>query len=168
MLSNILSKEECASCRFCCSFRRQSAWETPLFTKEKIDELKKKYGEFDVKKYGDSYTLELSNIYKTDSEDEEAPCPFLDVQKGCILSEEDKPFDCKIWPLRVMENNGRRQIVLTPTCPSINKKPVDEVKKMVKGGLAQKIFEYADNMPDMVKEYRESYIYITDKKDGET
>lgn len=165
MLSKILSKEECAVCRFCCSFRRQSAWETPLFTKEKVNELRKKYGDFEVKEYGDSYTLELESMYKTDSEDEEAPCPFLDAQKGCILSDEDKPFDCKIWPLRVMDNNGNKEIVLTPTCPSINKKPVDEVKKLVKEGLGRKIFEYADNMPDMVKKYREDFIKISDDTD---
>jgi len=28
MLSKILSRKTCASCKFCCSFRRQSLWET--------------------------------------------------------------------------------------------------------------------------------------------
>lgn len=166
MLSNILSKEECAACRFCCSFRRQSAWETPLFTKEKVSELKQKYGEFEVKKYKDSYTLELSNLYKTDSEEEEAPCPFLDTEKGCILNEEDKPFDCKIWPLRVIEHNGRNHIVLTPTCPSINKKPIDDIRRLLSEGLGQEIFKYAQNMPDMVKEYREDFINIADSTES--
>lgn len=162
MLSKVLSKEECAACRFCCSFRRQSAWETPLFTKEKVEELKKKYGEFEVKEYNDSYTLELGNMYKTDSEDEEAPCPFLDSDRGCILNDDDKPFDCKIWPLRVMEENGRQYIALTPTCPSVNKS-VGELKELVRGGLGEQIFEYAQNMPDMVKGYRADFVEIMEK-----
>lgn len=163
MLSKILSKEECAACKFCCAFRRKSAWETPLFTKEKVDELKKKYGEFMVKPYKNSYTLDLSKLYKTDSEEEEAPCPFLDVERGCILSEEDKPFDCKIWPLRIMEQENQQYIVLTPTCPSVNKKPMEEIKQLVEEELGEKIFAYGDVMPDMVKEYRKDFIKIRRK-----
>lgn len=159
MLSKILSKEECAACRFCCSFRRQSAWETPLFTKDKVEELKEKYGEFEVKEYKDSYTLKLDNLYQTDSEEEEAPCPFLDDEKGCILSDEDKPFDCKIWPLRVMEKEGRQHIVLTPTCPSVNRS-ADKLKELVWEGLGREILQYAGDWPDMVKDYREDFIEI--------
>ena len=36
MLSSILSKSDCAECKFCCSFRRQSLWETPVFYEEDI------------------------------------------------------------------------------------------------------------------------------------
>jgi len=93
MLSKILSKDECASCKFCCAFRRQSAWETPLFTEEQVN---------------------------------------------------------------------RRVLMLTPTCPSINKKPVEEIIELAEQGLAKKIFAYADTMPDMVKEYRENFIKIAD------
>ena len=31
MLSSILAKSDCAACKFCCSFRRTSLWETPVF-----------------------------------------------------------------------------------------------------------------------------------------
>ena len=39
MLSKVLSKKSCADCRFCCSFRRCSLWETPLFPKEECEKL---------------------------------------------------------------------------------------------------------------------------------
>ena len=39
MLSKVLSKESCAKCRFCCSFRRQSLWETPLFPIDVVQRL---------------------------------------------------------------------------------------------------------------------------------
>ena len=41
MLSKVLSKETCAKCRFCCSFRRCSLWETPLFPKNECEKLSK-------------------------------------------------------------------------------------------------------------------------------
>ena len=41
MLSTILSKKQCAACKFCCSFRRQSLWETPLFPPEVVEKLSK-------------------------------------------------------------------------------------------------------------------------------
>ena len=41
MLSKVLSKNTCADCKFCCSFRRCSLWETPLFSKETMDKLEK-------------------------------------------------------------------------------------------------------------------------------
>lgn len=43
MLSKILKKSDCASCRFCCSFRRQSLWETPLFDLETKERLEKNF-----------------------------------------------------------------------------------------------------------------------------
>ena len=42
MLSKVLKKETCADCKFCCSFRRQSLWETPLFPVDIVEKLKKK------------------------------------------------------------------------------------------------------------------------------
>ena len=44
MLSKVLKKSTCADCRFCCSFRRCSLWETPLFPKETMEKLEKEYG----------------------------------------------------------------------------------------------------------------------------
>ena len=161
MLSKILSKEECAQCKFCCAFRRCSAWETPLFEKDKINGLMDKYGKFDIRDVDDapdSCTLELRGLYKTDSEDEEAPCHFLDADKGCILNDDEKPFDCKIWPLRVMKkSDGDIVIALTPTCPAINKLPVSIVKNLVNEELRDIIMEEAERNPNMIKEYVDGF-----------
>lgn len=160
MLSKILTKRECADCRFCCAFRRKSAWETPIFTKESIDKLKKEFGEFKVKKCKDSLTLDLSEEYRTKDSEEEAPCPFLDKLKGCMLNDEDKPFDCKIWPLRVMRKDKDIVIALTPTCPEINKVHIDKVKELVSNDIGDIIFEQAEKLPDMIKEYKEDFPVI--------
>lgn len=89
MLSKVLKKSTCAECRFCCSFRRCSLWETPLFPKETMEKLEKEYKAdkpdmsfnkivCDGFEYGQ---MELMYKYKTEDSEEEAACEFL-VQKG--------------------------------------------------------------------------------------
>ncbi|MCR4790179.1 MAG: hypothetical protein K5839_03775 [Treponemataceae bacterium] len=101
MLSKILSKEDCANCRFCCSFRRQSLWESPF---------------------------KLSASYQTQDENEEIPCDYLDKKSGCTLTDENKPFDCKIWPFRVMKDDDEIFITMATTCPALQKKSEKEIK----------------------------------------
>ncbi|MBO7413182.1 MAG: hypothetical protein J6U20_05905 [Fibrobacter sp.] len=170
MLSSILSKNTCAACKFCCSFRRQSLWETPLFPPEIAEKLQKtnEYGvtgEFapasdgarDAHESQNAYRLVLENNYRTDDPEEEVPCTFLDPERGCILKPEDKPFDCSIWPLRIMDKGGKLVIALTPTCPAIGATPSKALVDLVQGGLGEKIFEYAKTHPYIVKEYREGF-----------
>ena len=138
MLSKVLEKSTCAKCKFCCSFRRCSLWETPLFPENTVEKLERHGSyQFDMNddngKYG---RMHLQDSYNTDDENEEAPCFFLDPDKGCMLSYEDKPFDCKIWPLRIMKKDDEYVIALTPTCPSIGKEPSDELQKLVDDELS--------------------------------
>ena len=155
MLSSILSKTTCAACKFCCSFRRQSLWETPLFPPEVAEKLSKpnEYGV--VGEFRDGQII--LGGYRTDDSEEEVPCTFLDPQKGCILKGEDKPFDCSIWPLRIMDKGGKLVIALTPTCPAIGAVPNQALIDLVKNGLGEQIFEYAKTHPYIVKEYREGF-----------
>lgn len=152
MLSQILSKSSCAACKFCCSFRRQSLWETPLFPPEVVEKLSKpnEYGV--VGEFRDGQIV--LGGYKTADPEEEVPCTFLDLERGCILKPEDKPFDCSIWPLRIMDKDGELVIALTPTCPTIGATLRPELIELVQNGLAQKIFEYAKMHPEIIKEYR--------------
>lgn len=155
MLSRILSRETCAACKFCCSFRRQSLWETPLFPPEVVEKLSKpnEYGV--VGEFRDGQII--LGGYRTADPEEEVPCTFLDPHKGCILKPEDKPFDCSIWPLRIMRKDGELVIALTPTCPGIGATPRPELIELVKNGLGETILEYAKAHPYIVKEYREGF-----------
>ena len=160
MLSKVLTKAACAECKFCCSFRRQSLWETPLFPMETVE----KYGAEGIRflncgegdaRYG---RMDLEGNYRTKDSEEEVPCSFLDVKRGCILSEEDKPFDCKIWPLRIMrKQDGELVIALTPTCPEIGKQPPKIMEDLVRNGLGEKIYAYAAEHPFIIKEYKEGF-----------
>ena len=179
MLSKILSKTSCAACKFCCSFRRQSLWETPLFLPEVAEILSREneygvVGEFtsvyckirdaceirDAREAQIAFRLVLENNYRTDDPEEEVPCTFLDPQKGCILKGEDKPFDCSIWPLRIMNKDGKLVIALTPTCSAIGGMPSKALVELVQNGLGEKIFEYAQTHPYIVKEYKDGFPII--------
>lgn len=142
MLSKILSKQECAKCKFCCSFRRQSLWETPVFEwREKMD---------------------LLPLYKTQNPDEEVRCLYLEDEKGCTLSPQKKPFDCKIWPLRVVKTaaSNELKIVLEPTCPALQKLPLSQIKDFVNSELKETILEYANSHPEIVKDDSEFFIKL--------
>jgi len=158
MLSRVLSRSSCAACKFCCSFRRQSLWETPLFPPEVAEKLSKpnEYGV--VGEFRDGQII--LGGYKTGDPEEEVPCTFLDPEHGCILKGEDKPFDCSIWPLRIMRKDGELVIALTPTCPSIGAVPSQALVNLVENGLGEKIFEYAKTHPEIIKEYRVGFPII--------
>ena len=112
-------------------------------------------------KYG---RMHLQDSYNTDDENEEVPCFFLDSDKGCTLSYEDKPFDCKIWPLRIMKKDDEYVIALTPTCPSIGKEPSDELQKLVDDGLGDIIYDYAKTHPFIIKDYKEGFPVLMVRK----
>lgn len=98
-------------------------------------------------------TVELSHLYKTDDPEEEAPCPFLDSSKGCILPPELKPFDCSIWPFRAVRvNENQLAVALMPTCSAVNKVPREKITELLKSGLGKKILDYAKEKPDIVKD----------------
>ena len=168
MLSSLLTKKRCAACKFCCSFRRQSLWETPLFPPEVVEKLSlpNEYGVVGVFRTVDdpqnscAGRLVLENNYRTADPEEEVPCTFLNPQNGCVLKPEDKPFDCSIWPLRIMNKDGELVIALTPTCPSIGAVPNQALNELVKNGLGEKILAYAKAHPYIIKEYRADFPII--------
>lgn len=136
-------------------------WETPLFPEETADRLEAEQDGVHFDRYecaGVGYgQMNLLPKYVSDDAKEEAPCDFLDPDKGCMLSAQDKPFDCKIWPLRIMEKDGKQVIALTPTCPTVNAVDREEMRTLVESGLGNTIFAYAKEHPYIVKEYKKGF-----------
>lgn len=163
MLSAILSKEDCAKCRFCCSFRRTSLWETPIFTEENILAIKNSLKDTSVLNEFDNNeikyaTYDLSDKYLTSNPDEEVPCPYLDQSSGCILNNEEKPWDCKIWPLRILRKaDGKVVVALTPTCPSINSIDIEKIRDFVNDNLKEDLLAYANAHPYLIKNFRDGW-----------
>ncbi len=172
MLSSILAKSDCAACKFCCSFRHTSLWETPIFPAADLPKLQALNPDAKFRPAGSgtenagnssitsnqpaspsSCTFDLTTAYHTTNPEEEAPCPFLDPNSGCMLPQDLKPFECKIWPLRaVRRQDNSLAVALTPTCPAINRQPLDLVRNLAASGLGQQILDYAADHPDIIKE----------------
>lgn len=152
MIGKLLSREECAKCRLCCCFDSYDLWETPVIensTRQRILE--------EFKPDQDFLDLEDHSLLKMQKEPDRDLyyCSLLDHDKGCIMGTE-KPFDCRIWPFRVMDLNGTRVIVLSTVCPVVQTRPLCEIQAVAKE-LAPQIFAYADRAPFAVKKYISGY-----------
>jgi hypothetical protein rflaF_19848 len=151
MLKKILSGDSCAKCRLCCVFDKDDIWETPIFTEEIRQRIQsvKPDTKFVPKDGGYTFlTKELKN-------DELFSCPAL-TENGCMLGD-DKPFDCRIWPYRIMEIGGKRAIAVASICEEMYNRPLSQLTEFLKKDLAETIFRYADSHPEIVKPYCSGY-----------
>ena len=167
MLSQLLKKEQCALCGFCCSFRRQSLWELPRLPLEFTQEHRTGYNGESVKyrietSGGDSWAVtDIRDRYASDDPDEEVRCPFLDPQNGCILPPGEKPFECSAWPLRYMRmQDGSTRVCLTPTCPVINRVDTVVMKELADSKWNSAFREYAKEHPYIIKDYKEGFTVL--------
>ncbi len=159
MLTEILSRETCAKCRICCTFDKYDIWETPVITKELKEKIEKDFSDVKFIEKGHSYLFRMENA----DENGIFYCPVL-TEKGCALGDE-KPFDCRIWPFRIMNFNGTRVISLSPVCESVFSLPVKKIRETAEK-LSDTIFSYADKNPDIVKPYDESYPIIISERNS--
>lgn len=152
MLKNILSGESCAKCQLCCIFDKYDIWETPTVNDELCEKIKKEYPEVEFIEKSDG-----GRILKCIPDGELFNCPLLDKSSGCKLGD-SKPFDCRIWPYRIMEFGGKRVISIASICSEMYNKPLSVlVNELTENGLAEKIFSEADIHPEIVKPYQKGY-----------
>lgn len=147
--------EECAKCRFCCSYRRCSLWETALIDDNLLEKLKTAYPEAKFKSVNGYTTINLDDLYKTDDPEEEALC-FFNNGKGCILGD-DMPFECRVWPFRVMRHGKKLVIALGMGCPFFAKKNLSEINDLLNNGLDEAMLDYAKKFPAFIKDYKDNY-----------
>ncbi|MCD7727131.1 MAG: hypothetical protein LUH57_02150 [Ruminococcus sp.] len=153
MLKSLLSGEECARCKICCTFDDEDIWETPIIYNELAESVKSSVGGELIDK-GEYKLFSLSKK----PEEELYYCTALDRQKGCRLDAESKPFDCKIWPFRVMRLEGFNGYVITlsPVCPIVKTRPLDSIMATL-DKIKDEIFAEAEAHPFMVKDYIDGY-----------
>lgn len=155
MLTKLLSKDECAKCRICCAFDSYDIWETPTITDDVREIISSEIlPEQEYLHKGEATMLKLNREEKEDL----YYCTMLDKSSGCKLGDR-KPFDCRIWPLRIMTFGGKRVITVSPICPVVMKKPLEDVVTVAKE-LAPLIFEQADIHPEFVKNYEPGYTIV--------
>lgn len=163
MLKNILSGSSCAKCRICCVFDKYDIWETPVVTEEVYNTVCEKFPEVKFISKGENrlFRMEPEEV----NGEELYYCPVLDKNTGCRLGDE-KPFDCRIWPYRIMELGGRLVISIASICPEMYKKPLNLlVEELERNGLGDAIFAEAEKNPGIVKPYQEGYPILKVKKD---
>lgn len=151
MLGELLSREECAKCKICCCFDSDDIWEAPVITDEMADKIVKSVVNQNFIVQNDVRILKMDKEYDKDL----YYCSLLDHNTGCIMKDQ-KPFDCKIWPFRVMDFDGRLVITLSPVCPIIKTKPFEKIIDVL-DKISPIIFEQAENNPEIVKPYIEGY-----------
>ena len=151
MLKKILSGETCAKCRLCCVFDRYDIWETPIFTQELCERISAAKPDVRFMPKDGGYILRAEEF----DADQLFRCPAL-TDTGCMLGD-DKPFDCRIWPYRIMNVGGRRAITIASICEEMYARPLSQLTEFLKEGLAATIFAYADSHPEIVKPYYEGY-----------
>ncbi len=156
MLKNILSPKTCAGCRICCIFDKYDVWETPVISEELKERILSERDDISFVSRGGTgaYIFNMDKCW--DDKDELFYCPALDKQKGCTLGE-NKPFDCKIWPYRVMELGDKRVITVASICPDMYSKPLKELVDELDGGLGTAIADYVKKCPAIVKPYEHGY-----------
>lgn len=151
MLKEILDPESCARCRLCCIFDSSDIWEIPVFTCETAETISSVKPENDFIPCGSGYITNAGEL----KDGELFTCPAL-TENGCILGD-NKPFDCRIWPFRIMEVGGRRAITLASLCHEMYSRPLSQLVEFLNDGLAETIFSYADAHPEIVKPYDYGY-----------
>lgn len=167
MLHNILTHETCAKCRICCSFVKEDAWESPLFSKEDMERIKKAGILEDCfdKVCKDGREVYMAH-YEFHDEKEILLCPCLDEKKGCILGSE-KPFECSIWPIRIFcrEDDEGYYLGLAGICPAFEGKNYRKLlQELQENGLGEKILALKGRQ-EILKEIQEGYkpIYPEEK-----
>ena len=152
MLGGLLSAQECAECRLCCAFEGYDLFETPTVTRETAQRIvNEKLPCQEFVRVGESYLMKMQREPDRDL----YYCPLLDRERGCIMGD-GKPFECRIWPLRVMRRGERLVIALSALCPVMKLKPPELIRQKCEE-LAEVIFAEARACPDLVKPYTEGF-----------
>jgi hypothetical protein len=105
---------------------------------------------------GEVYQFDISNLT-----DELYPCPALS-ERGCTLPEEYKPFECSIWPFRVMNLDGQVVLGVCTDCTGLKDVPSQTVDDFANLHIRDIAMSYAEKYPQIVKPYTSGYRVIKD------
>jgi Fe-S-cluster containining protein len=155
LLDGLISPDDCEKCRLCCWFSRYEVWETPAIDDKLRALIEDKFPDtrFISK---DGYSLFVLNP-KADKP-EFFDCPML-CETGCKLGDE-KPFECAVWPFRIMNFGGRYVISVSSLCKPMMNRPLGEMLEKLSDGLEERMKNYVRENPLMIKNYSDGYPII--------
>lgn len=155
MLTSIFSPQQCSTCKLCCNFHRSSSWETPFLEPDLVRQLQVFHVEL-LKRPDGSFTFKLP--FQTNSDSESANCPMLDPSSGCRLPREQRPFECRIWPLRVMRlESGSAVLGCYEACPALDAATFAKLTDFAHVSLRQLIVDHAARFPQTIRSYHPHY-----------
>ncbi len=152
MLKKLLSASDCKKCQICCEFDDDDLWEAPIISKQLKHDILENYPDTKFTEFNGNTILDM------DKTNDDYVCSMLDRKTGCILGS-DKPFDCQIWPFRIMNFNGQRVITVSPVCPVVSSRPLCEISDVCEE-FSRKLFDFTSNHPEYVKPYQQGYPII--------
>ncbi|MBQ8906636.1 MAG: hypothetical protein IJY85_09765 [Ruminococcus sp.] len=160
MLQPLLLPHDCASCRLCCSFDDSDLWELPLMTAKTAEQVAQLSPQSVLEPCGSGFIP----VPRAQEWDEKGlyRCPALG-ENGCRLPREERPFECLVWPFRVMERDGAYIICVSELCAPICRHPRERLLEKLRGGLAERMFRYAQAYPASVKPFAEGYTVLMDE-----
>lgn len=161
MLTNVFSPNDCARCKLCCNFRRVSAWETPALQDSQIFLMHEAGVPLEKRPDG---TTSFYLHFETESEEEVVNCPMLNPCSGCMLPRESRPFECRIWPVRIMKSQGRLVLGIYKDCPALNGDTFEKLKNHTLEKLLPEILAYGRRHPQAVRDYNSLYSIIWEDK----
>ena len=90
---------------------------------------------------------------------------MLDTCKGCMLPREQRPFECRIWPLRLMrEEDGTLAVGLYHFCPALTPLVRDKIIQEATGALLPTLLQEAQRQPSIIRPVDPSYAIIWQNK----
>ncbi|MBQ8724192.1 MAG: hypothetical protein IJY74_00795 [Oscillospiraceae bacterium] len=160
MLRKILSPETCAQCRLCCVFDKTDIWELPVLTDENVSAVRKLCSQVSLAEKGMEQTFHAPELQA----EELFSCPALS-DNGCCLTREDMPFDCRIWPFRMMrDENGKCVIAVSELCKGVAEYSDEQLREFLNDGLGEMCFMFAEEHPDHVKPLADGYRVVLFEK----
>ncbi len=159
MLTHIFGPATCAQCRLCCNFRQRSAWETPFLEPELAAQLEQNGVSLTTRLNG---STSFALTYTGSNPEEHCNCPLLDTTAGCTLPREIRPFECRVWPIRLM-NDEHHQLCIAyyKDCPALLLP--DTRQKLINyatNELLPILLHYAERFPTSIRPLDKHYTII--------
>lgn len=157
MLKGIIEPSDCARCRLCCNFHQNSVWESPFIPEDLALRLDSEGVPVEKRLCGGwSFAFQFEG-------DEAANCPKLNVQTGCTMPPEDKPFECRVWPLRLMDRDGKLVIGRYRDCPALTGDRLTRLDQFATGQLLDTLLAFAAAHPESVRPCSPEYEIIWER-----
>ncbi len=90
-----------------------------------------------------------------------AMCPLLDSARGCTLPREERPLECRLWPLRLMRGEqGELLLTCYRDCPGIAAVPRGTLLQELES-LRPLLLEHAASSPASVRSLHPLYTVLS-------